>query len=264
MNAEIDRKADLEQSLLDANRFEQFDAFQIDDADVNNRLNRLHEVLGGANPSLAHLELSLHVDRIDCFGDGAVTARFCLLGIAGLNLIETMAAFEDPSASPETSTKKCRPRRRARLHATSESHDASELDALSFWAADPFRFSDLGEQWFEAVRFIVPEPTFWAKENAVEVSELRLTGLTHEKLAEHFGVTVPTIRKALKIGREMDSRYGSVPRKMPRARWHEDHAAEVHEANKRMMMKDMVSHFGKSDTTLRKAIEYAEGVLGLS
>jgi hypothetical protein len=258
MNSEIERKAELGQSLAEANRLDRVEAFEIGDKGIRERLARLDEVLAAANPTLAHLELSLHIDRIDCFASGEIAVRFCRLGIAGQDLIEAMAAIEDrPTADPlETRTR--RYRRRTRLHAASQNHQAAELEAISFWAADPDRFSELGEHWFETVTFVVPGPTFWAKEKAVAVSEQRLAGMTHEKLAEHFGVTVPTIRKALRLGRSMDARFTEAPQKMPRARWHEDHAHEVLAARKTMSVKEMVRHFQKSDVTLRKAIKFAQ------
>ena len=91
-----------------------------------------------------------------------------------------------------------------------------------------------------------------------------MTGMTHQQLADHFGVSIPTIRKALKIGQKLDPKFNATPQKMARARWHEDNTKLVFETSKTMTMKDMVEHFGKSDVTLRKALVHAKDVLGLS
>ena len=91
-----------------------------------------------------------------------------------------------------------------------------------------------------------------------------MTGMTHRQLADHFGVTIPTIRKALKTGQKLDPKFSVAPQKMARARWHEDNAELVFETSKSMRMLDMVVHFGKSDVTLRKALVHAKDVLGLN
>ena len=91
-----------------------------------------------------------------------------------------------------------------------------------------------------------------------------MTGKTHQQLADEFGASIPTIRKALKIGQKLDPKFKATPQKMARARWHEDNAKLVFETSKTMMMKDMVDHFGKSDVTLRKALAHAREVLGLA
>ena len=45
---------------------------------------------------------------------------------------------------------------------------------------------------------------------------------------------------------------------MPRRRWHEDHAVEVAalKANG-MSTRELAEHFGKSEPTIRKALEHA-------
>ena len=118
--------------------------------------------------------------------------------------------------------------------------------------------------WFEEVTFVRPEQKSWSEDHAIPVCEARMTGKTHQQLADEFGVTVPTIRKALKIGQKLDPKFKSAPQKMARARWHEDNAKLVFETSKSMLMKQMVKHFGKSDVTLRKALVHAREVLGLA
>ena len=83
------------------------------------------------------------------------------------------------------------------------------------------------ERWFWTDIFQIPKPTFWAKEHAGEVAKARAEGLTIDKLAEQFGKARQTIRSALSYAAKADDAVRDLPKKMPRARWREDHAAEV-------------------------------------
>ncbi len=105
----------------------------------------------------------------------------------------------------------------------------------------------------------MPEPTFWAKENAAEVTAARKLGATHEGLAERFGVTVPTIRKALKLGAAADPNAPPTPRKMPRARWQDSHYPEVMAMRKTgKLMREIAAHFGVSEPLVKWAVELGE------
>ena len=75
--------------------------------------------------------------------------------------------------------------------------------------------------------FAVPERLSWAQAHALEVGKLRATGLTIERLVEHFGKCTPTIRKALRHAARRDESAKRLPKKMPRGNWAEDHSAEV-------------------------------------
>jgi hypothetical protein len=98
---------------------------------------------------------------------------------------------------------------------------------------------------------------------AIEVATMR-PGKTHEKLAAVFGVTVPTIRKALDYAAEIDERFKDMPKKMPRSRWHEEHALEVAAKKKaeNLGTNELVAFFAKSDTTIRAALEHARKLSG--
>ena len=79
-----------------------------------------------------------------------------------------------------------------------------------------------------------------------------------EKVAAHFGKTVPTIRAALKYACA-DGSFQELPAKMPRARWHVDHAAEVAALKAQgMTTAELAQHFQKSDTTIRAALKSAK------
>ncbi len=94
---------------------------------------------------------------------------------------------------------------------------------------------------------------------AIEVATDRLAGLTHEQLADKYGVTTPTIRKSLPYAEENDERFRGMRRKMPRSRWHEEYADEVAtlKATEGLGTQQLVDHFGKSDTTIRAALAHA-------
>jgi hypothetical protein len=150
------------------------------------------------------------------------------------------------------------PRRRARLRVDESEHGGVDLSDALYTAADPNRFAGLEERWFWTDVFQIPRRKSWAEENAVEVAAARAAGLTMEKLAEQFGKTVPTIRAALRFAASVEESVRQLPRKMPRRRWHEEHAREV--AAKKadgLGTGALAAYFGKSDTTIRAALDYA-------
>lgn len=266
----IATKADLEESLAQLDYAFAARSFRLDSTTVLQKMSRLSDVLAESNPSLVNIELSLHIDKIICNPDGTVTVRFCKLGLAGMEVVNSIGLVEvnnnsvtDDGGGADRYT--CTPRRRARLSASSSLYSTWDLESLAHWATDPHRFEYMDDCWFEEVTFVRPEQLSWAEENAIDIAECRLNDrLTEAALAEKFGVCILTIRKGLKIASQLDSKYTGIPKKMPRARWHEDHAAEVLAASQNMMMKEMVAHFQKSDVTLRKAIKYAREELGLA
>jgi len=225
---------------------------------VLDRLDKLPQVLALNNPTLGNLELSLHIDRIDCFEDGRVVMRTCKLGA----LAETRDLLKQDTGQAQAAgtqrtnkSKRATPRRRARLQVDVDADEKAAADA----AADPNRFAGLSEEWFWEDTFQIPRKVWPFQEMAVEVSIQRLAGQTHEQLAETFGVTVPTIRKALRYAADMDERFKDMPRKMARACWHQDHALEVAAKQAEGLGTDaLVAHFGKCDKTILKALAYAK------
>lgn len=231
---------------------------------VLNGLNRLDDVLAGENATLGNLELSLHIDRIDCFDDGHVKMRVCRLGALSecVELLSTEYCANDTSPQADSSLNfagRVKPRRRAKLRVDSIGSEAAELDATAAFVADPDRFTGLGDEWFQVFEFDVPTEKHWYQIHSLEVAQKRKEGLTHAQLSEEFGVTVPTIRKSLKYAVKKDPTLADVPRKMARSRWHEDHAHEVLKKKAEGLgTNELVDFFGKSDTTILKALRYAE------
>ena len=233
-----------------------------DPSQVAERLSRLDKVLAGNNPPMGNIELAHHIDRIDCHADGKVVVRTCKLGA----LTEAVELFKQVGGSSNGQSEQVKgrpnsvvPRRLTRRRVETGEAPTDELKARAIWATDPNRFAYLDERWFKEHMFHVPEPTFWAKEHAAEVAASRKLGATEQMLSDQFGVSLPTIRKSLRIARKSDPELLLLPRRMPRARWHEDHALEVAAKKAGGMSTEALAQFyDKSDTTIRHACKHAE------
>jgi len=98
----------------------------------------------------------------------------------------------------------------------------------------------------------------WSVQYAAEVADRRAAGWTHEQLAEYFGVSVPTIRKALRIAIQRGETSPTLPRKMPRPRWPEQHYQEVDQLHRQgMSLKELCQHFRRSEPLVRRALQLA-------
>ena len=87
----------------------------------------------------------------------------------------------------------------SRLRTEGADGDSDELKNAAFFAADPYRFAGLGDQWFWIDEFTIPEASFWAADNADTVFRRRQeTHWPYAKLAVEFGVTPPTIGAAIR------------------------------------------------------------------
>jgi DNA invertase Pin-like site-specific DNA recombinase len=226
-------------------------------------LHRLADVLGGTNPTLGNLELALHIDRIDCFADGQVLMRTSRLGMfEGVVELLRRPVVREPGqqATGAVPRQPIKPRRRAR-HRIEEapSQERGRL-ARTDQATDPERFAGLEDRWFWEDRLQVPQAASWAARHATEVAELRATGMTVAALAAHFGKTPPTIRNALALAKAADPSL-HLPRKVARACWAREHAAEVAQMKKDgKSILAIARQVGKSEPTIRAALRYAEQV----
>jgi transposase len=234
-------------------------AHLLDPEQVIQTLNRLDDVLATDNPTAGNLELSLHIDRIDCYADGKVVLRTCKLGAiaAAVDLLAGDAPSDCPVDTPEpgTGTKRAKPRRRAKLRTDPFAMGAGALQAAAHRAADPGRFAGLAEHWFWEDVFQIPAKTCWAQEYAAEVAELRSAGRTMEQLAAHFRRSIPTIRDALRRAGDLDPSAPTLPRKMVRRRWAVVHAIEVVTLEQQgMSTREIARRFAKSETTIREAL----------
>ena len=232
----------------------------VDERVVLDRLGQLHDILATQNPTMGNLELSLHIDRIDSFADGRVVMRTCRLGaLTGVPDVLAPAGLSLSGESCEPAANHIRPRRRGRLRVDVPLTEAHGWQAIVDFATDPDRFAGLDKRWFWEDVFMIPRRKSWAEEIAPEVAARRRAGLTEAKIAEEFDTTIPTIRVALRHAVLSDESLRQLPRKMPRARWHEEYAVEVASLKRTAKLNtlQLADHFGKSDTTIRKAIEHA-------
>lgn len=225
---------------------------------VIEQLHKLDDVLGGYNPTLVNLELSKHIDRIECFPDGRVELRGTRLGLleGGVALLnrDTQAL-----AAVETCGDLCqvKPRRRGRLRVPNLSADSQAKLGDLDTALNPERFAGLPEAFFWTESFVVEGKKSWAEQHAAEVVRLRAT-MTMAQLAAHFDKTVPTIRDALRKAAAAGLPVADLPKKLPRPRWAQDHASEVLRLQQQgMTTLELARHFSKSDTTIRTALAHA-------
>jgi DNA invertase Pin-like site-specific DNA recombinase len=199
MKVAIDRKREIETLLSELEQRGVMTDQLADEAAVLQRIDRLDEVLGSQNPTRVNLELSLHIDRIDCYKDGRVDMRTCRLGaLPGFRDLLQGSGGESGGVAEAGQTDKIVPRRRARLRTDEPVTGNGELKAAAEFAADPNRFSGLSEDWFWTDTFQIPVKKSWAEEHAEAVFRRRQEArLSFAKLAKEFGVTPPTIRSAI-------------------------------------------------------------------
>jgi hypothetical protein len=259
------RQQDLEQSLAAERALERHLAQTLGPEQLIGQLRQLDEILEGYNPTLGNLELSNHIAEIVCHVDGHVELRGTMLGLFDgatelLSQNKGGAETETPASGTSPGFPTVKPRRRGRMRIPNLSAESNERLGGVDTVLDPERFAGLPPNFFWTESFVLTEKLSWAEANATEVVRLRASRLTIEKLAEHFGKTRPTIRKALRIGAAALPDQ-ELPQKISRGRWTEQHAAEVMKLKQQGMgTNDLAEHFRKSDTTIRAALKYAEEI----
>jgi DNA invertase Pin-like site-specific DNA recombinase len=256
------RQQELRQSQAADQALERHLDETLDAAQVVDQLRHLEEVLAGHNPTLGNLELSRHIDQIRCHPDGRVELCGTLLGLfeGAMELVSRNADKGGPEPTPASDGfAPVKPRRRGRLRLPSLSAQSREGSPGKDTALDPERFAGLPDAFRWAESFVLPKRLCWAEEHAAAVARLRATGMTLEKLAVHFGKRVPTIRKALLLAEQAGDGIGPLPRKIPRACWAKDHAAEVARLQSDgLSVLQIARQLGKSEPTIRAALEHAK------
>lgn len=255
------RLKELEDILSSMNAVDRSSRSIVDAGAIADRLARLSEVLSCENASRINVELARHIDTIRCYSDGKVVVRTCKLGALALeDHASEFFASTDTTRPEANDVRRGRPRKRGVRRLETEDAGA-ELRHEAHWAADVNRFANLGEDWFWEDEYIIPEASFWSKENALAVAKLKIDGdhMTNDRLAEHFSVTLPTIRRALRHAAEQDPSLKPLLGKIARTRWEDLNYREVHQikVEKEMSVKMLCSHFGVSEPTVRKALELA-------
>ncbi|MBW3600713.1 MAG: hypothetical protein KY475_26045 [Planctomycetes bacterium] len=258
----LERKREIEVALSEQQAADAVATAILDPQQILDRLDRLSEVLAKNNPTRGNLELSLHIDKIVCSADGRVVLRTCRLGAIAdaVELFRTddQSVGSESSIAPAAEDRRVQPRRRTRLRVEDGDGKGDDLHALAHWATDPDRFAGLPECWFEEHTFEASANVGWAEEHAADVARLRIAGMTQEQLAEHYHRSIPTIREALRHAAELPEFAGRLPKKLPRRRWHKDHAKEVLEAAAEMSVPQLAEHFDKSEPTIRKALAFTQ------
>lgn len=224
-------------------------------------LAALSGILAAYNPTFGNLELSKHIECISGYPDGRVEMRGTELGIFasardGLRRGTDPELGEPPSPAGH---RRVIPRRRGRLRIP----NLAAGDTLLTGDSVPSTHSGNGGGWPETPVCwpeapLIEENQSWSERHATEVARMRATGQTHDQLAAHFRVTVPTIRKALKRAAVAEPLL-QLPAKIPRRRWAEDHAEEVLRLrNEGFAIQEIAQRLGKSDPTIRAALWEAQ------
>jgi DNA invertase Pin-like site-specific DNA recombinase len=223
------------------------------------RLQHLDDVLASGNPSDINVELSLHIESILVHPNGTVVMRTNRLGIFE-GAAEILAgdpvdicAVDCTDEQPEGSQIRPRALSRRRTTRVADTSPLAKADGVME------ELVPLPEKWVDEAIFRMPELVSWAEEHAIEVAERRVLGLTVDQLSKEFDKTPPTIRSALRHAAAMDERFRGLPKKMPRARWHEDRALDV--AAKKaegLSTNDLAAFFQRSAPTILKALAHAE------
>lgn len=230
---------------------------------VAERLAQLADVLSGQNASATNVILSQHIESIRCDSDRRVVVRSCKLGCVAEDLHVFQPNGDSCPESPNVEARGQtigRRRTRRQLRDTFDDEDAA-AEANDF-AVDLERFAGLGSEWFCEDIFVVPKRQSWAEGHAEKVARFRLeTHATMAATAEHFGKTVPTIRKALVYARDQHGldAFGKSISQPNRVTWPQQHAEAVREFFSRpgATMKAAAKHFSKSEPTIRKARDLA-------
>jgi DNA invertase Pin-like site-specific DNA recombinase len=232
----------------------------LDPQQVMAALRRLDEILAGYNPTLGNLELSKHIDVITCYPDGRVEMRGTRLGLleGAIELLGQGDGQTPPTPREPGGYAPIVPRRRGRLRVPDLSVGGEGLSGTADTSLDPQRFEGLPEAFFWNESIMLEPTKCWSEEHAAEVARERATGKTQEELAALFGVTPPTIRKALRIAVQADPGLQNLPKKQPRQRWPEQHCAEVAELRRQgLSMAQLCHHFQRSEPLIRTALQLA-------
>jgi DNA invertase Pin-like site-specific DNA recombinase len=223
-------------------------------------LHRLDKVLANFNPTLGNLEISKHVEAVDCDADGGIELRGTRFGVldGAIELLSQGNGSGRNRATDAAGFGPVVPRRRGRLRVPNLSkHETAPIEGAPILAMDPGDQAVLPRSWAEPGS-VGPKQS-WSEEHAIEVARLRRAGRTHEELAAHFRVSVPTIRKCLRIANQLDGAAHVDSRRIPRRRWPDQHFAEVALLRRQgMSVQQLCQHFQRSEPLIRRALQLAE------
>lgn len=228
------------------------------------KLQRLAEMMLGANPSATSLLLAQHIEGIHCFRDGRCELKVCKLGALAGDL-EFIPGVEGAAKTQQValgSGAEFIPRRRTRRDARVAIHDDELLDATNDFAVDPHRFAGMPKEWFVSHILQIPAPTSWARRNAAAVAAYRQEHhASMAELASQFNVSIPTVRKALREAEKSEATKltGKLKTRPNMRNWARLNATKVAEFMGRdgATIQAAVMHFKKSQPTIKRALQFA-------
>nr|ADY61426.1 regulatory protein GntR HTH [Rubinisphaera brasiliensis DSM 5305] len=237
----------------------------VDPTSIVSSLNSLSDILADGDPSLANLIMSMHIDRIDVFDTNRVVMRMCKLG-ASPDTIEWFGG-QPSESSPlpsHTEAETTQPRRRTRICTDLMDSEIPRLGVLAEMASDPNRFAGMPENWFWVDEFSIPEKSCWSKDNAQAVLARyqQIQAETGKKpscnaLAKEFGVSRPTIHKALDEAQAEGSDAPTSHRRKPTVKVKGNQEVEariemLHDSG--MLEKDIAADIGVSRSSITGAL----------
>lgn len=261
----LDRIAEIE-VLLHRQAAEELLASEIvDSKSIVSSLDSLSSILADDDPSMANLMLSMHIDRIDVFDTGRIEMRMCKLG----SCPESIEWFggqsaESSDAAMANAAKKTKARRRTRICTDLMDCETPRLGVLAELASDPDRFHGMPDSWFWVDEFSIPEKSCWSKDNAQAVLARyqKIQMETGKKpscnaLAKEFGVSRPTILKALDEANSNGSETPTAHRRQPtvKVKGNAGIEARIEALHKQgVLEKDIAADIGVSRSTITLAL----------
>lgn len=176
------------------------------------RLKNLDEVLKKGGPTRINMELSLHIKEILVSGDRTVTLYSCPLGLFE-GAVEHLRGPESERTTNRVKghnfMQRVVPRTRPRMQPEDEQEDGLYASNATDSLHGPHHFEGLDPKWFWTDQVVLPKCECWSSQHAQEIATLRQADpkrWTMAALAQHFGVTIPTIRKGLRTAAKREEK----------------------------------------------------------
>jgi hypothetical protein len=206
-DAAVMRAAEIDGRLTELEAAARSSRQSVDPKEVLERLHGIAPLLKQGNPTTLAQELSRHIARVNCYADGKIQMLTLETGIfegLAIPLSRNSRTSQDnvaPVLEPD-GTQRIRPRRRGKLRVISAGSSPAPPTQLGSPGPDPTRLAGLTGLFVFKEELVSSERRCWAAAHALEVARERdSTVCTQAKLAAHFGKSLPTIRRALKLAR---------------------------------------------------------------
>lgn len=264
-SAALDRISEIERLLHRQAAEETLASELVNSKLIVSSLDSLSSILADGDPSLANLMLSMHIDRIDVFNTGRVVMRMCKLGTSPKSIEWFGGQPSEASPVPfRNDSSATQARRRTRIRTDLMDDETPRLGEVAELATDPNRFAGMPESWFWVDEFLIPEKSCWSKDNAQAVLAryLQIQAETGKKpscnsIAKEFGVSRPTILKALDEAQSNGSAAAAEHRRQPMVKVKGNAEVEariesLHDSG--MLEKDIAADIGVSRSTITSAL----------